>query len=219
MPYASSVPPPARVVIVPGLDGSGPNHWQTIWEHTRDDVFRVELGQWARPHRNSWITRLEQAIHHARGPVVLAAHSLGCIAVAWWATFAGRLPGSKVAGALLVAPADVDHPGASNRITSFAPVPLRRLPFPSLLVASSNDPWITLERARELAARWGSGLIDAGALGHINADSDLGSWREGQALLARLLDLAGLPVPAPPSPTSGTARQTDHYRPLPDRQV
>lgn len=173
------------ILTVPGLDGSGPNHWQTIWEHTRDDVLRAELGRWTQPHRNSWITRLDHAIRAVDGPVILAAHSLGCVAVAWWAAFAGRLPDSNVIGALLVAPCDADRCG-SERVTSFAPVPLRRLPFPSLLVASRDDSWIGIDRAEELAAHWGSGFVDAGSCGHLNADSDLGRWDEGQRLLATL---------------------------------
>ena len=198
------------VLTVPGLDGSGPNHWQTIWEHTRDDVFRVELGQWERPHRNSWITRLDHAIRAARGPVLLAAHSLGCVAVAWWSAFAGRLPDSKVVGALLVAPCDADRCG-SERVAGFAPVPLRRMPFPSLVVASRDDPWIEPARAQELAMRWGSGFVDAGAVGHINADSDLGTWDEGQSLLAALGAFAsaheGKPIaPAPPTTVQGVGQ-------------
>lgn len=175
-----------RVLTVPGLDSSGPTHWQTLWEQGRGDTGRVELGQWTLPHRNSWISRLDQAIREARRPVVLAAHSLGCVAVAWWAAFAGRLPDNRVIGALLVAPADVDEPGTSERITPFAPMPLRRLPFPSLLVASRDDPWMRFDRARDLARHWGSRLVDAGELGHINADSDLADWPEGQALLTQL---------------------------------
>jgi predicted alpha/beta hydrolase family esterase len=179
--------PPVRVLSVPGLDNSGPGHWQTLWEETRGDTLRVELGQWARPHRNSWIGRLDQAIQSARTPAVLVAHSLGCIAVAWWAAFAGRLPGNRVIGALLVAPADCDDPDTDPRILPFAPIPLRRLPFPSLLVASRDDPWLRFERAEELAARWGSTMVDVGHSGHINADSALNDWPDGQALLGRLL--------------------------------
>lgn len=183
-----------RILTVPGLDGSGPRHWQSIWEDSRLDTGRVELGQWALPHRNSWISRLDQAIRDARRPVILAAHSLGCVAVTWWVAFAGRLPGHRVIGALLVAPADVDQPGTSERITPFAPMPLRRLPFPSLLVASRNDPWLHFDRARELARNWGSKLIDAGHAGHINADSDLADWPEGQELLTRLTDHVDQPA-------------------------
>lgn len=178
------------VLTVPGLNGSGPAHWQTLWEQTRPDTTRVDLGMWHTPHRNSWVTKLDQAIRRAQAPVVLVAHSLGCVAVAWWAALSPQLPDGPVIGALLVAPADVDRSDAPAEIKGFAPTPRLRLPFPSLVVASTDDPWMRHDRARSLAADWGSHFVDAGARGHLNADSGLGAWREGQELLDRVL-LAG----------------------------
>lgn len=180
------------IVTVPGLGSSGPTHWQSLWERARADTVRAELGQWDAPHRNSWVTKLDQAIRTAQAPVVLVAHSLGCQAVAWWAELSRQPYGWPVAGALLVAPADVDRADAPAELRGFAPAPARMLPFPSLLVASSDDPWIALPRARALAGQWGSHFVDAGALGHINAASGIGDWAEGQALLAELVESAGL---------------------------
>lgn len=178
------------VLTVPGLGGSGPSHWQTLWEQSRPDTARVELGMWNTPHRNSWVTKLDQAIRSARAPVVLAAHSLGCLAVAWWAELSGQPYGWPVAGALLVAPADVDRTAAPSELKSFGPTPQKPLPFPSLVVASSDDPWIDLDRARSLAISWGSHFVDAGAQGHINAASGIGWWEDGQQLLDRVIDAA-----------------------------
>ncbi|URW76177.1 alpha/beta hydrolase [Sphingomonas donggukensis] len=180
------------ILTVPGLGGSGDSHWQTLWEQARADTVRAELGMWDAPHRNSWMTKLDQAIRTAQAPVVLVAHSLGCLAVAWWAALSGQPYGWPVAGALLVAPADVDRHGAPPELAGFAPAPTTPLPFPSLVVASSDDPWITLERARALAGGWGSHFVGAGAVGHINALSGIGDWREGQDLLAELIDGVGL---------------------------
>jgi uncharacterized protein len=179
------------VVTVPGLNGSGPEHWQALWERDRMDTVRAELGMWNTPHRNSWVTRLDQAIRQAQAPVVLAAHSLGCIAVAWWAALSPQPYGWPVAGALLVAPADVDRPGAPAELAGFAPTPQVPLPFPSILVASRDDPWIAFDRATSLAAAWGSVLVDAGEAGHLNAASGIGHWPDGQALLERVLAVAG----------------------------
>lgn len=179
------------ILTVPGLNGSGPSHWQTLWERSRPDTIRAELGQWNLPHRNSWVTKLDQAIRSAQAPVVLAAHSLGCIAVAWWAALSGQPYGWPVAGALLVAPADVDRADAPAEIAAFAPAPRQALPFPSLVVASSDDPWVSIERAHSMAADWGSHFVEAGALGHINAASGLGQWTEGQELLNRVLLASG----------------------------
>ena len=176
------------ILTVPGLGGSGPSHWQTLWEQSRPDTSRVELGMWDTPHRNSWVTKLDQAIRGAQAPVVLAAHSLGCLAVAWWAELSGQPFGWPVVGALLVAPADVDRRGAKPELSGFSPTPTKPLPFPSIVVSSSDDPWVTSERAGELARGWGSLFFDAGPQGHLNAASGIGWWEEGQTLLDRVLD-------------------------------
>jgi predicted alpha/beta hydrolase family esterase len=194
----------AAVLTVPGLHGSGAAHWQTLWEGARPDTSRVELGMWDTPHRNSWVTKLDQAIAAARAPVVLAAHSLGCIAVAWWAMLAPQPYGWPVAGALLVAPADVDAADVRPELAGFAPTPRRPLPFPSIVVSSSDDPWIAADRAHSLAADWGSHFVDIGAAGHVNAASGLGWWPEGQELLDRVILAAGV--------GAGTARSPGEAR-------
>ncbi|MBO9712618.1 alpha/beta hydrolase [Sphingomonas sp.] len=178
------------VLTVPGLGDSGPSHWQTLWEEARPDTRRVELGMWHSPHRNAWVTKLDQAIRQARTPVILVAHSLGVLATIWWAELARQPFGLPVAGALLVAPADVDRTAAPASLAAFRPTPLTALPFPSIVVASHDDPWIDIQRARDLANAWGSHFVDAGHQGHLNADSGLGWWPEGQKLLDRLLDTA-----------------------------
>jgi predicted alpha/beta hydrolase family esterase len=175
------------VLTVPGIDNSGPGHWQSIWESQRNDTRRVDLGMWNKPHRNSWVTRLGQAIRGSATPIVLCAHSLGCLAVAWWAALEGQAFGRPVAGALLVAPPDCDHLANTDRLAGFGPGPKMMLPFPSLLVASRDDPFASFEWSRSLAHYWGSELVDAGSLGHINAASGLGDWPEGKAMLNRLV--------------------------------
>lgn len=181
------------VLTVPGLGNSGPSHWQTLWEQSRLDTHRVELGMWDTPHRNAWVTKLDQAVSQAQAPVILVGHSLGCQAIAWWASLSPQPYGWPVAGALLVAPADVDRDGTPSELATFSPAPKTPLPFPSILIASTDDPWITIESAHSLAADWGSHFIDAGAQGHINAASGLGWWPEGQELLERVIDAAGGP--------------------------
>lgn len=183
---------PPTILTVPGLGNSGPTHWQTLWEKARDDTVRVELGMWDTPHRNVWVTKLDRAIRTARAPVVLVGHSLGCLAIAWWATLSPQPYGWPVAGALLVAPADVDRYDGPPELSGFAPAPATPLPFPSIVVASRDDPWIRYERAQALAGGWGSHVVDAGSAGHINAASGVGDWAEGQALLAELIDDAGI---------------------------
>jgi predicted alpha/beta hydrolase family esterase len=177
------VPSETEELIIPGLYGSAPEHWQSRWLRARAQAKRVELGQWDDPSRDVWIAHLDRAIGRQRQPVLLVAHSLGCLAVAWWAGQASVARLAKVRGALLVAPPDVDRPDAVPVLRRFAPAPMNHLPFPSLLVASRNDPYATFERLAQLAQAWGAGLADVGWLGHINAESGLGDWPQGVALL------------------------------------
>lgn len=186
------------ILLVPGLEGSGPGHWQRRWAEEIDNCQIAELGSWDTPHRNTWINRLNLAVHRAGRPVILVAHSLGCILTAWWSKFEQPGLSFPVAGALLVAPPEVDFFPRDERLTGFAPTPADALPFPSILVGSRNDPWIGFETAKGLAKRWGSDFVDAGNAGHINADSGLGSWEDGKRLLARLLD-GGVPAPQVPA--------------------
>lgn len=175
------------VLTVPGLSNSGPSHWQSVWERERHDCRRVELGMWESPHRNTWVNQLNLAIERADRPVVLAAHSLGCHAVTWWAKYEQPRGDDRVLGALLVAPPEVQGEGVDPRLARFAPEPEEPLPFPSILVASRNDRYRAYPRAVKLARSWGSWLVDAGRAGHINADSELGAWQFGQVLLGQLL--------------------------------
>ena len=176
------------ILTVPGLNDSGPNHWQSRWERELPDCRRIDLGMWDNPHRNTWVNKLNLAIHRAGRPVILVAHSLGCLAVAWWAEYEqpGATELAPVVGALLVAPPDVDRPGVDERVARFGAAPRNPLPFPAFLVASCNDPWCNLRSATSLAQDWGCRFADAGAIGHINAESDIGDWPFGKLLLRQL---------------------------------
>lgn len=171
------------VLLVPGLGNSGPQHWQTKWAE-RYQYPRVEQHDWEQPVRADWVQALREAIQKTTGEVVLVAHSLGCSTVAHWAQ---QFPKGAVVGALLVAPADVDRPDFPPEVTGFTPMPLLPLPFPSMVVASSNDDYVTLPRAADFAAAWGSFFVNVGAQGHLNSDSKLGDWPEGHELLMQLL--------------------------------
>lgn len=188
MPHA----PDIRVLVQPGLGGSGRDHWQSLWERTRGDCHRIEQDSWHDPEPSAWSARIEAAVRASPVPVVVAAHSLGCVAVAHWAATRGATTG-RVAGALLVAPCDVERPDAAPAIARFRPLPPAPLPFRSTLVASSDDPYATLARARCLADRWGSAFVDFGPLGHINAASGLDEWPEGQVLLEDIIAAADAP--------------------------
>ena len=186
---------PPLVLTVPGLDGSGPTHWQTLREERDGRARRVDMGDWAKPNRNMWVNRLNLAIHRCQNgqtgrPVILVAHSLGCLAVAWWAHYEQPAFGDPVIGALLVAPPDVDGPLGEPRLQGFAPTPLGPLPFPSMVVASRDDRWGSLDHSKRLATFWGSKFVDVGEAGHINADSGLGGWNDGRHYLSQLAQRA-----------------------------
>lgn len=171
----------STILIVPGLHDSGAGHWQTLWEAQLPGAARVQQANWDQPDFTAWTSTLAQAILARQGNVVVVAHSLGCIALAH-AAAAGVWPRA----ALLVAPADVDRPGRPAAVAAFAPVPLRRLPFASIVVASANDPHVAAPRAASFARAWGSQLIEIGEAGHISVADGFGAWPEGLALLARL---------------------------------
>lgn len=178
---------PAIVLIVPGLHGSGEAHWQSAWERTRADCRRVEQKSWDEPDPFEWSYTLQRAVEAADRPVVLAAHSLGCLLVAHWASVYASGFDTKVAGALLVAPCDPERPGVPAQVARFLPLPRRPLPFRTTVVASRDDPYATIERSRCFADLWGGAFVDAGELGHINAASGLGDWSFGQVLLDEIL--------------------------------
>jgi uncharacterized protein len=198
-PYAfrSGIDP--LILLVPGLGNSGPGHWQSAWERDLRMAQRVDLGSWDDPRRNLWVNKLNLAIRRADRPVVLVAHSLGCLAVAWWAEWEAAEEEHNVVGALLVAPPEVEERDVDPRLARFAPVPVQAFPFPSIVAASRNDPYVRFGRARKLAEGWGSRFADAGEIGHINAESDIGDWGFGRFLLHQLL---GRPAPLAACPAA-----------------
>lgn len=161
-----------RTLVLPGWHGSGAEHWQTKWERLDANIVRVEQANWASPTWADWSSTLDAQLTE---PSVLVAHSLGCL-------LAARARKNVVA-ALLVAPPHIDE---VPELASFATTSHERLPFPSIVVASVNDPYAELSFARSLADAWGSRFVVAGARGHLNAESMLGTWSDGRSLLREL---------------------------------
>ncbi len=171
------------VLILPGYGNSGPEHWQTRWQHAHREYRRVEQRDWNAPDCDEWVETLDAAIAACTRPPVLVAHSLAVAQVAQWAARHRR----PIHGALLVSPSDVDSPEHTpDAVRGFGPMPLERLPFASIIVVSANDPYVSVERAEQFARAWGSALINIGAAGHINAESGLGDWQQGHDLLMQL---------------------------------
>jgi len=177
-----------EILTLPGWRNSGADHWQTHWEAALPALRRVEQDDWENPHYRDWSLRLSEAIAAATRPVLLVAHSLGTSLVTRWAQETGA---KGVAGALLVATTDRDRwesePGEPQ---GFAPMVLKRLPFASIVVASTNDPRCEFDRSRLFAEAWGSRFVDIGAHGHIGSAANLGLWPEGLILLGELAGAA-----------------------------
>src|SRR3954452_9087064 len=129
----------AKVLLLPGLWNSGPENWQSYWERDRDDCLRVVQSDWETPRREDWVATLEKAVAAVPEPVVLAAHSLACTLVGHWAGSPGATV-RKIRGALLVAQGAAGARRSPRGPRGFEPMPQRRLPFPALVVASSDDP-------------------------------------------------------------------------------
>lgn len=181
-------------LIIPGLNGSPDGHWQSWLQESLPQASRVEQEDWDAPNLEAWLNRLALASAATPG-AVLVAHSLGCILAAHAAS---RFPALPIRGALLVAPADVDSAAHTPYLLrSFGPIPTLRLPFPSIVVASTDDPFMAHPRARELANAWGSHFVNAGAAGHINVASGFGPWPAGRDMVDALANGTGYAVPQP----------------------
>ncbi len=173
-------------LILPGIDNSGPGHWQTLWQIRLPLFHRIVQDDWHTPRCADWVSRLTETLAPLDPPVVLVAHSSACALVAHWNVQASLAERRKIRGALLVAPSDPEGPNYPVGPTGFAPMPLSALPFRSIVVASTDDPYLSLERAKEYASAWHSRLVVIPDADHINSASGLGEWAEGFALLKKL---------------------------------
>ena len=172
-----------RILLLPGWQNSGPGHWQALWEQ-QHGFERVQQDDWLWPRRGDWMIRLEEALLADDCPTVLAAHSLGCHLVAAWASHSQHT--HRVVGALLVAPPDLERADMPPQVQTWAPIHRQPLPFASTVVLSSDDPFCGAGAGLQMAAAWGSQIVTLAAAGHVNADSGLGDWPEGLALLDAL---------------------------------
>lgn len=183
----------ADILFIPGLGGSGPDHWQARWAEKMSTGSTVPLPGLDKPQFGAWVQAIHEAISGCSRPVLLVGHSLGSIAVvhAVQAMSASRTHDEqtrKVSGAFLVTPPSARILGTLDQIDpNFATIPSAPLPFPSLLVASQNDQYASMAEAQDMALDWGSQVVDAGEAGHINAESGHGPWPEGLMRLAGFL--------------------------------
>lgn len=172
----------ATLVFLAGIGNSEEDHWQRHWYRRASRGVWVEHRDWDAPERDLWVVDLDRTLRETSGPKILVAHSLGCLLVAdWSADHRDR----GVAGALLVAVPDANGSAFPEAAVGFGSAISVRLPFPSTVVASEDDPYSSLEYSERIADSRGSRFVNAGRIGHINLESGLGIWSDGMEILAR----------------------------------
>ena len=171
------------ILIAPGLGGSEPNHWQSIWAKEHPEYKRIEQKDWHHPICKDWVETIDTEVLNSKNDVVMVAHSLACITLAHWAKHTKH----TIKGALLVAPPDVEREDILIKVSGFSPIPLQKLPFKSILIASTTDQYTTIERSEQFANAWGSLFVNIGDKGHINLQSNIGNWEEGKFILQNFL--------------------------------
>ncbi|MCU1405627.1 MAG: alpha/beta hydrolase [Glaciihabitans sp.] len=165
---------------MPGIYDSGPAHWQTLWQLADPSMVRIEPSSFDVPEVSDWLAAIDRAVDVAGPDCVLVAHSLGVLAAAEWLA---RMQPGRCAAAVLVAPADPRGENFPAAGADFSNVEPHRLPVPSLVLSSSNDRYCSLDRVSTFAVGWEAEQLILGALGHINADSGLGTWQQGRVLV------------------------------------
>ncbi|WP_223150947.1 RBBP9/YdeN family alpha/beta hydrolase [Flavobacterium ajazii] len=169
---------------MPGLGNSGPQHWQTYFLKSGDNFHKVEQQEWDEPVCEEWIAAIdEKVLQFDLSTVVIIGHSLGCCTIAHWAVKYKR----QIKGALLVAPSDLEAPQYTFPAVGFDPIPLDKIDFRTIVVASSDDIWVSLDRAQFFAEYWGSEFINIGNAGHINVQSGHTNWDQGMEILKKII--------------------------------
>lgn len=163
-------------LVIPGLNSSGEDHWQTWFEEKIPETLRVIQKDWSVSDLSGWSARILNVINRTPGRLYLVAHSFGVLA----SVVAAHQAPERIGGVFLVAPADPKKFEVSENL------PRSVLPFPSLVVGSTSDSWMRLSDAAEWADIWGADFVNLGDVGHVNPDSGFGPWPEGLALFQKL---------------------------------
>jgi uncharacterized protein len=167
--------------IIPGLGNSGPEHWQTYFEKSGKNFQRINQQDWKSPNCIDWIRTIDNVLlNYDLSKIILIGHSLGCAAIVHWASLHNKV----IKGVLLVAPSDLETPQYKIfPAKGFSPIPKQKINFKTIVVASSDDIWVSIDRAKYFADCWGSEFINIGKAGHINAESGYGQWIKGLEIL------------------------------------
>lgn len=172
-------------VIVPGINGSDEQHWQSSWESAwGTSASRFAPSSWDHPDLDDWCAALDRAVAAVDDDVMIVAHSLGCH------TATAQPPRPNVRGMFLVAPPDVTSPRFPTEAATFTKLTPSPVPVPGLVVYGENDAYAGPAASVRMAEAWALPHISAGEVGHVNAAGGVGGWGFGQALLIAFM--AGL---------------------------
>ncbi len=171
------------IVLSPGFENAGPQHWQTHIQRKYENTTRVEQQNWTNPERDIWIAQLEKTVAQIAGDLILVGHSCGANVIAQWAE---QHDAQRVKGALLVAPADIDDVHAMKEIQVQRPLTTLALPFPSIVISSDNDGHITEQRARYFSQCWGSQFVLIPGADHFQTEAGFGDWPLAEQLIEQL---------------------------------
>jgi hypothetical protein len=164
-----------EIIYLAGIHNSPPGHWQHHWHRLLGGTW-VDHLDWNRPEAGPWTTDFDEALRKTSGSKILLAHSLGCLTLSRWAE---KHQDPNIRGSFLVAPPDPSSTAYPKEALGFGDPFDIAFPFPTVLVASQDDPYASLDYSKRLAEKWGSEFLDVGKKGHINLGSRLGSWDEG----------------------------------------
>lgn len=167
------------VLLIPGINNSGPAHWQSIWEARHPMVQRVVQRDWDHPNCDEWVAVLDEAVQIANEPPIIVAHSLGCLVAARWAARSNQ-PAHAL---LLVAVPNPDGPAFPHEATGFSPVTGKLSGRRLTMISSTDDPYSTSAFTLQRAAEWHAEHIALTSRGHINAASGLDEWAEGWSIV------------------------------------
>ncbi len=171
-----------KYYTIPGYGGSDSKHWQTYFDEKLTNCQRIDQDNWMQPDLIDWVERIEETLKDENlAEIILITHSLGGIALLQWVVKYGK----KIKGALIVAPPDIENPYEDLGLGDNLQIPHIQLPFPSIVVGSSNDHWMTKERTEFFADAWGSELMMLQKAGHINGEAGFGVWEEGLKILKK----------------------------------
>ncbi len=173
-----------NIVFVPGYGGSKDGHWLKKWHQQFTRSYWVEQSDWFNPCCVDWVENLNHTIKSIKGPIVLIAHSLGCNTVVEWS----KQYTGNIVGVFLVALPDIESIDLPSSVSGFQSPPLQQLPFPSVMIASTDDPYCKFERASHFASTWGCELVSIGNSRHIDSPQ-LAAWPEGSRQLNKFLSM------------------------------